>query len=88
MTTSSKSAPNPGSVLVRTPEDIGALVRAARAAQQVDQATAAGFSGVGVRFLGELERGKPTLRLSLTLRVIQRLGFDVWLVPRGQRPPE
>lgn len=80
-------ASNPGPALVRTPEDIGAVVRAARVAQGVDQATTAGFSGVGVRFLGELERGKPTLRLSLTLRVIQRLGFDVWIVPRGRRPP-
>ena len=73
-------------VLVRTPEELGAVVRAARLEQGVDQATTAGLSGVGVRFLGELERGKPTLRLALALRVIQRLGLDVWIAPRGQRP--
>lgn len=80
------SRADPAPLLVRTTEDVGVLVRAARVAQGVDQATTAGLSGVGVRFLGELERGKPTLRLGLALRVIQRLGFDVWIVPRGQRP--
>ena len=74
--------------LVRTPADIGAVVRASRVEQGVDQVTTAGLSGVGVRFLGELERGKSTLRLALVLQVLQRLGLDVWIVPRGQRPPE
>ena len=76
------------STLVRTPAEIGSIVRAARVDQDLDQATAAGLAGVGVRFMGELERGKPTLRLGLAMRVVQLLGFDVWIVPRGQRPAE
>ncbi len=72
--------------LVRDPADVGAVVRAARLEQGVDQAETAGLSGVGVRFLGELERGKATLRLGLVLQVLGRLGMDVWIVPRGQRP--
>lgn len=71
---------------VRSPADVGAIVRDARVQQGVDQANTAGLSGVGVRFLGELERGKPTLRLGLVLQVLGRLGLDVWIVPRGQRP--
>jgi len=34
-------------------------------------------AGVGVRFLSELERGKPTVRLAETLRVLAALGLTV-----------
>ncbi len=80
------SSSPPAPTLVRTPADIGATVRHARLQQGVDQTETAGLSGVGVRFLGELERGKATLRLGLVLQVLGRLGLDVWIVPRGQRP--
>jgi y4mF family transcriptional regulator len=72
--------------LVRTTDQLGAVVREARRSSGADQATTAGLAGVGVRFLGELERGKPTLRLGLVLRVLERLGFEVWIAPRGWRP--
>lgn len=72
-------------IRVRTSEDIGNLVRAARHEGGTDQATTAGIAGVGVRFLGELERGKPNLRLGLVLRVLDRLGLEVWIGPRGWR---
>lgn len=65
---------------------IGALVRAARLASNIDQATAAGLAGVGTRFLGDLERGRPNLRISLVLQVLQRLGLELWIVPRGWVP--
>jgi len=70
---------------VRKPDDIGELVRAARREGGTDQATTAGIAGVGVRFLGDLERGKPNLRLGLVLRVLDRLGLEVWIGPRGGR---
>jgi y4mF family transcriptional regulator len=38
------------------------------------QAELALAAGVGVRFLVELENGKPSLRLALVLRVIDALG--------------
>lgn len=72
--------------LVRTTDELGALVREVRQATGADQATAAGLAGVGVRFLGELERGKPTLRLGLVLKVLDRLGLEMWIAPRGWRP--
>ncbi|MDQ2759106.1 MAG: helix-turn-helix domain-containing protein [Actinomycetota bacterium] len=34
-------------------------------------------AGVGRRFLGELERGKPTVRLAETLRVADALGVSI-----------
>jgi hypothetical protein len=36
-------------------------------------------AGVGVRFIVDLEAGKPTLRLELVLRVIDALGGTVEL---------
>lgn len=82
---SAAGAPLAAEVLVRSVADIGALVRAYRSRRGLDQATTAGLAGVGVRFLGELERGKPTLRLALVLQVLERLGLEVWIAPR--RPP-
>ncbi len=76
----------PAPARVRTAADMGAMVRDARRAGGTDQATTAGLAGVGVRFLGELERGKPTLRLGLVLRVLDRLGLELWIAPRGWRP--
>ncbi len=66
--------------------ELGAVVREARKSERVDQITAAGLLGVGPRFLGELERGKPNARLQLVLEVLEGLGIEVWLVPRGERP--
>lgn len=74
------------SVRVRSVEELGRVVRTARQAAGTDQVTTAGISGVGTRFLGDLERGRPNLRVALVLRVLERLGLEVWIVPRGQMP--
>lgn len=63
--------------------DLGRLVRETRKAQGIDQAAAAGMSAVSPRWLGELERGKETLRVGLVLRVLHRLGLEIWVGPRG-----
>ena len=72
---------------ITTVADLAEAVRTSRVASGTDQITAAGLSGVGVRFFGDLERGKSTVRLGLVLRVLSRLGLELWVVPRGQRPP-
>jgi hypothetical protein len=79
-------SPSPGPTLVRTVGDLGKVVRATRRGAQTDQITAAGLAGVGVRFLGDIERGKPTVRLGLTLQVLERLGLELWVAPRGALP--
>jgi DNA-binding XRE family transcriptional regulator len=73
---------------VRTTDHLGSLVRAARQASAADQQTAAGLLGVGTRFLGDVERGKPNVRLGLVLQVLAGLGLEVWIAPRGWRPRE
>ena len=60
-----------------TPDQLGAIVRSARLAQGLRQDQLAGAAGVGVRFLIELERGKPTVQLGKALAVLNALGCHV-----------
>ncbi len=69
-------------VRITTTKDLGKLIRERRKALNVTQVTASGLAGVGVRFLSELERGKETVELGKALRVLQRLGLEIRLVPR------
>jgi hypothetical protein len=39
---------------------------------------------VGVRFLSELENGKPTVELGKTLKVMQRLNIELTVAPTGE----
>lgn len=71
---------------LRSAAEIGEVVRAVRKENEADQRRAAELAGVGVRFLGDLERGKETLRIGLVLRVLDRLGLNVWIAPRSWRP--
>lgn len=68
---------------VRDSVALGALVRARRKAAGLTQAQAAGLAGVGNRFFSELERGKATLELGLVLQVLDRLGLELTVAPRG-----
>jgi HTH-type transcriptional regulator / antitoxin HipB len=68
---------------------IGDAIRKKRRAIGMRQAELAALSGVGPRFLSELENGKPTAEIGRVLRVLQRLGLDLWLRPRApDGPPE
>ena len=72
---------------VSSAAQLGRLVREHRKGfQHVTLTQTAGVSGVGLRFLSELERGKPTAEIGKALHVIQKLGLDVWIVPRGVTP--
>lgn len=60
--------------LIETPEHLGDLVRHTRKALSLTQPQLALAAGVGVRFIVDLEAGKPTVRLENVLRVLQALG--------------
>jgi transcriptional regulator with XRE-family HTH domain len=62
---------------IANPAELGAALRTARRARGLRLEDAALGAGVGVRFLSELERGKPTARLAETLRVVVSLGLRV-----------
>ena len=67
-----------------TPKEIGRIVRTARRAQGLRQDQLAGAAGVGVRFLSEFERGKPTVRLEKMIAVLETLGCTM----RIELPPD
>ena len=60
---------------------LGLIVRRERKAQKLRQAELAAVSGVGIRFIVDLEAGKPTLQLEKVLRVITILGCDITITP-------
>lgn len=60
-------------------QDIGNRVREARKAAQLRQDELAGASGVGLRFIVDLEAGKPTLQAGKMLRVLKTLGLTLSL---------
>ncbi len=57
-----------------TPPELGAAVLVARSRLGLTQAQLAMAAGVGVRFVVELEAGKPTIRLDSLLKVLHALG--------------
>ncbi len=57
--------------------EFGARVREERKRLRLRQEDVALGAGVGARFLGELERGKPTVELERALRVARSLGLEV-----------
>lgn len=69
-----------------TPTEIGAAVRQARKAMGLRQDEFAAAAGVGLRFLVELERGKPTIQLGRALAVLAAAGLDLQLVGRPTHP--
>lgn len=72
--------PHPTSaVRIHAPTDLGAAVRAARKRAGLTLAETAGLTAVGVRFLSELENGKPTVRLDKVLHVLAALGLQLHL---------
>ncbi|MEN9493223.1 MAG: hypothetical protein RJA63_3672 [Pseudomonadota bacterium] len=66
--------------MTTTTQQLGEAIRAARKQLNLTQSQLALAAGVGVRFIVDLEGGKPTVRLETTLRVIQSLGGDLVLI--------
>ena len=65
----------------QTPKTIGETVRNVRKELGVTQRSLAMTSGTGLRFIIELEQGKPTCQLDKALAVLQTLGITIALTP-------
>ncbi|MGA1372693.1 MAG: helix-turn-helix transcriptional regulator, partial [Pseudomonadales bacterium] len=61
-------------IAISTARALGVALRAARKRMGLTQPDLALAAGVGVRFIVDLEGGKPTVRLEQGLRVIDALG--------------
>jgi len=62
---------------LRTPADVGALIRDRRRVLQLDQAALAGMIGVSRLWVNQVERGKPGASLGLVLRALNALGIEL-----------
>ena len=58
-------------------KELGATIRAERKRLKVTQKQLAMTAGVGLRYLIELERGKPTARMEGVFKVLQVLGLKL-----------
>jgi len=65
----------------QTVQQVGQLIKSTRKALGVTQRDLAMTSGTGLRFIVDLEKGKPTCQLGKALAVLRTLGIKVDLVP-------
>jgi len=64
-----------------SPKQIGEQVKTVRKGMGVTQKDLALTSGTGLRFIIDLEKGKPTCQLGKVLTVLNTLGIKLTLVP-------
>jgi HTH-type transcriptional regulator / antitoxin HipB len=64
-------------VTIRTPQDIGALIRSRRRSLGMSQADLASKLGTSRLWITEIERGKPRASLGLILQAISALGLEL-----------
>ena len=70
-------------VSIDSVEALGELIRQYRKDQHFTLEQVTGMSGIGMRFLSELERGKETAQLGKTLAIIKQLGLEIIIQQRG-----
>jgi HTH-type transcriptional regulator/antitoxin HipB len=61
----------------QTPKQLGAAIRARRKQLKVTQKDLAMTCGTGLRFIIDLEKGKPTCQIGKVLQVFQALGLKL-----------
>jgi y4mF family transcriptional regulator len=68
---------NKNSNVLNSPAQLGEVVRQQRKRQGLTQKELAGLTGVGVRFLSELEPDKESCELGKALLVVKMLGISL-----------
>jgi len=63
--------------------DIGLLIKSKRNDLKMTQPQLADISGSGVRFISDLENGKPTMQIGKVINILHVLGCDLFISPRG-----
>ena len=64
-------------MLIKSASDLGGLVRKVRKQQGLTQPQLAGATGTGLRFIVDLEKGKPTCEIEKSLNVAVMLGIKI-----------
>ncbi len=68
---------------INSVKEIGQLIRRFRKNHQLTLYKVSGITNIGMRFLSELERGKETAELGKALAIINKLGLEIIIQPRG-----
>lgn len=63
--------------MIKSSENIGRYIRKVRKELDVTQKDLALSAGTGLRFIIDLENGKPTCQIGKTLQVLQVLGIQL-----------
>ena len=64
-------------MLIRTPSDLGALIRERRTKLGLDQLSLAKKAGTSRKWLIEVENGKPRAEIGLILRTLKAVGITL-----------
>ncbi|TFH17020.1 MAG: transcriptional regulator [Lentisphaerales bacterium] len=67
----------------QNPQQLGAAIRARRKRLKVTQKDLAMTCGTGLRFISDLEQGKPTCQIGKILQVLQALGIKLEIASPG-----
>lgn len=68
-------------MLLRTPLDLGSIIRDRRRSLGLDQEELAGRVGVSRKWIIDVEKGKPRAEIGLILRTFEALGLRLSLDP-------
>lgn len=68
---------------VSTVKDLGQRIRMKRKKLGFTLKHVAGLSGIGIRYLSELERGKDTIEMGKALSVVNSLGLKLVVQPKS-----
>jgi HTH-type transcriptional regulator / antitoxin HipB len=73
---------------IKTTEQLGASIRERRKSLKITQKDLAMTSGTGLRFIIDVEKGKPTCQTGKILQVLQSLGMilDLSSLTAGGQP--
>ncbi len=68
---------------IRNSKELGAVIRYERKRLKATQKELAMAAGTGLRYIIELERGKPTARIEGVFKVLNALGLNVQIDIKG-----
>jgi y4mF family transcriptional regulator len=82
-----KILPNGNSrgVPVKSTDELGLLIRAARKAQGLTQLDVAGLGNTGNRVIVDIENGKPTVQLIKVMDLMDLLGLQLVVRKKGEQ---
>lgn len=78
-----KNNPNGYGLVLKDISQLGSAVRSKRKQDGLTQQDLAAIANVGVRFISDLENGKPTVQLDSVITVLQALGLQLLLLAKS-----